>query len=358
MKILVLTSRYTASRDIIEEDFGRQIRIFSGLRKLGHEVNLFCVDQKKKENRNLKLHGMDVFIRPFSFFRLPTLLRGLFKTLKNKRYDLFIVSKEPLWALFAYIYSKVFKIDLIYDWHDNYETYESYKIPFFKYVDRFIVRKCKKVTCVSYALKDKLMKIKGKDVFVVENGVDLKLFRPLNKNICRKKLNLLRKAKIIGYVGSITKEKEISLLIDSFKELREEMNIYLLIAGHIGYKNFDLEQKNLIYLGSLNQKDVVVAINACDVVVIPSRVNEFSKYCFPYKCVEYMACNVPIVATAIGDVKERLCDYKDSLCKVEKGDMIKKIKKQLKKREVDYRKDLKGYSWDKIANKMDKVIKG
>lgn len=355
MKIIVLTSRYTASRDIINEDFGRQIRIFSGLRKLGYDIDLFCVDQKRKEHRNLKLHGMNVVIRPFSFLRLPKFLMNLFDTLKRKRYDLFIVSKEPLWALFAYVCSRIFKVDLIYDWHDNYETYESYKIPFFKYVDRYIVRKCKKVTCVSYALKDKLIKIKGKDVFVVENGVDLNLFKPLNKSICRKKLNLPKKAKIIGYIGNISKEKEISLLIDSFKELKKD-NIYLLIAGEIMYKNFDLEQKNLIYLGPLNQKDVVVAINACDVAVIPSRINAFSKYCFPYKCVEYMACNVPIVATAVGDVK-RLLD-KDSLCKVETKDMIKKIKKQFDNRKINYRKELKDYSWENLAKKMNEVMQG
>ena len=33
MKILVLTSRYTATRDIIGEDFGRQTRLFEALKK-------------------------------------------------------------------------------------------------------------------------------------------------------------------------------------------------------------------------------------------------------------------------------------------------------------------------------------
>ena len=199
-----------------------------------------------------------------------------------------------------------------------------------------------------------MIEVKGKDVFVVENGVDLKLFKPLNKVNCRKKLGLPKKAKIIGYIGNISKEKEISLLIDSFKELKKD-NVYLLIAGEIMYKHFDLEQKNLIYLGPLDQKDVVTVINACDVAVIPSRINAFSKYCFPYKCVEYMACNVPIVATAVGDVK-RLLD-KDSLCKVETKDMIKKIKEQWGNRKINYRKKLKEYSWENLAKKMDQVIK-
>jgi len=51
MKILVFTSRYTAGRDIISEDFGRQVRIFEHLRKLGHKIDFFCVDYKKLESR-------------------------------------------------------------------------------------------------------------------------------------------------------------------------------------------------------------------------------------------------------------------------------------------------------------------
>jgi len=45
MKILVFTSRYTATRDIISEDFGRQIRLFEQLRKFGHKIDFFCVGE-------------------------------------------------------------------------------------------------------------------------------------------------------------------------------------------------------------------------------------------------------------------------------------------------------------------------
>jgi len=47
MRILVLTSMYTATRDIIGEDFGRQTRLFSSLKKFGHDVDFFVADYKK-----------------------------------------------------------------------------------------------------------------------------------------------------------------------------------------------------------------------------------------------------------------------------------------------------------------------
>ncbi len=51
MRILVLTSRYTATRDIIGEDFGRQTRLFSALKKIGHEVDFLVADYRKYENK-------------------------------------------------------------------------------------------------------------------------------------------------------------------------------------------------------------------------------------------------------------------------------------------------------------------
>ena len=41
------------------------------------------------------------------------------------------------------------------------------------------------------------------------------------------------------------------------------------------------------------------ALSAADVAVLPNINNEFSRYCFPYKLVEYMAAYFPIVATKV-----------------------------------------------------------
>ncbi len=82
MKILVLTSRYTATRDIIEEDFGRQTRLFEALKKFKHEIHFFCTDYKKFENKNTSLHGIKVFIRPFRVFCFPKFISELKKTIK------------------------------------------------------------------------------------------------------------------------------------------------------------------------------------------------------------------------------------------------------------------------------------
>ena len=362
MKILVLTSRYTATRDIISEDFGRQTRLFEALRKLGHKIDFFVVDYIKHENKNLKLHGINVAIRAFGIFYFFRFLKNLNRVLKNKNYDVLIATSDPLWGVIGYIFTKIHKIRFIYDLHDNYEVYFAYKLPFFRLIDSYIIKKADIITTVSYSLKEKIRPIRKKKVFVVQNGADLKLFKPMDKLRCRNSLNLPKNAKLIVYTGSIQRLQGIDLLVEVFNELKKEVkNLKLAIAGRFfkgEEKKIDLKQKGIIYLKSLLQKEIVKLINAADVVVVPNPENAFTKYCFPYKVIEYMACNKPIVATKIGDVKKVLEKYPDALCLPDnKEDMKDKIKKQLNLDKKDYRKLIEKNSWDNIALKLDGIIK-
>ena len=360
MKILVLTSRYTATRDIIVEDFGRQIRLFSSLKKLGHDIYFFVADYKKNENKNLKLHGINVMIRPFGIFSFLSFIFGLRRLVKAKKYDFLISTSDPLWGILGSMILYKTKTDFVYDWHDNYETYKSYGIPFFARIDEVSMKKADIVLAVSNALKGKLSRERKHDIFVVQNGVDMDLFKPMGKMKCRQELGLPENAKIIVYAGSIQQRQGVDLLVNAFNELGKEIeNLKLVVAGRFveGQQGkINLDQEGIIHL-SLSQEKVAKLINAADVAVVPNRDDEFTRYCFPYKVVEYMACNTPIVATNLGDVGLLLKGFKDSLCKPDdEDDMCKKIKIQLKKGKIDYRKRLKDFTWDSIAYKFHNIL--
>jgi len=362
MKLLVLTSRYTANRDIIEEDFGRQTRLFSALKKFKHDIDFFVADYRKFENRDTRLHGINVAIRPFGIFHFFSFIKNLNAALKNRKYDFLIATSDPLWGIIGYIFARKHKVRFVYDLHDNYETYATYKIPFFKHIDGFVLENSDLVTTVSYTLKDKITKIRKNKVFVVQNGVDAKLFRPMDKLNCRRALSLPKDAKIIAYAGSIQRVQGIDLLVDVFTELKCDIKeLKLVIVGRFvkgEEKYIDLNRNGIIYLKSLTQYDVVKVINAADVAVVPNPENAFTKYCFPYKVVEYMACNKPIVATSVGDVGRFLRQFKQSLCRQnDKADMMEKIRKQLNSKKANYRIVAIRNSWDRIALKLNKVLR-
>ena len=362
MKLLVLTSRYTANRDIVGEDFGRQTRLFSALKKFRHGIYFFVADYRKFENKNAKLHGINAMVRPFGIFYFFSFLKNLNSVLKNNKYDALIASSDPLWGIIGYIFARKHKARFVYDLHDNYETYATYKIPFFRHMDNFVLKNADLVTTVSFSLKDKMKSVRKKKVFVIQNGVDTRLFRPMNKLNCRTALKLPKNAKIIAYAGSIQRVQGIGLLVDVFNELKNKIRgLKLVIAGRFvkgEEKYINLDYEGIIYLNSMPQDRIAKLVNAADVAVVPNPENAFTKYCFPYKVVEYMACNVPVVATNVGDVGIFLRQFKQSLCRQnDKRDMMEKIKKQLNNKKISYRPAAMKNSWERIASKLDNALR-
>jgi glycosyltransferase involved in cell wall biosynthesis len=362
MKILVLTSRYTATRDIISEDFGRQTRLFAALRKRGHDVHFFCADYRKHERRNVKLHGINVMIQPFGILSFFPFLAELRRLIRNGSYDVLIATSDPLWGVVGRCVCKG-KLPFVYDLHDNYEVYGMYSIPFFSLLEKNAVRKADAVTTVSHTLREHIKPWKKERVFVVQNGVDISVFKPLPREECRKLLGLPMDAPIIGYAGTLQRRQGLDILLDSFAELRRESpNLQLALAGRFfkdEKKFFDIEKEGIHYLGGdLLQKEVAQLINAVDVAVVPNKEDAFTLYCFPYKVVEYMACNTPIVATDVGDVGRILSSFKGSLCKPDDKESMKAaIKRQLGKGSIKYRKAVGKNTWDSIAKDLEMALR-
>jgi teichuronic acid biosynthesis glycosyltransferase TuaC len=358
MKILVLTSRYTATRDIIGEDFGRQTRLFSALKKRGHDVTFYAADYRKKERKDTTLHGIHVMIRPFGVLRGFSFISELKKNIAKGNYDALIATSDPLWGVVGRHVSKG-KMPFIYDLHDNYETYAVYSFPFFGLFEKNAIRKANAITTVGHTLKEFIRPLRKDNVFVVQNGVDTSIFKPMPREKCRTLLKLPKNVPIITYAGTLQRRQGIDILLETFKELREEVpSLRLVLAGRFFGKErkyLNIEQEGVHYLGgNLSQKEVAALINASNVAVVPNKEDPFTLFCFPYKVVEYMACNVPIVATDVGDVGKILSSFKGSLCLPDDRESMKNaIKTQLKKKGIDYRKSVVKNTWDIIAEEFE-----
>jgi len=117
-------------------------------------------------------------------------------------------------------------------------------------------------------------------VEVIPNGVDLELFKPLDKNDCRKELGWDIGKKIILFAADPKRpEKNFSLA----KKATETLNIQ------------DVELK-VVY--PVPHKDIPIYLNATD-LLLSTSLWEGS----PNIVKEAMACNCPIVSTNVGDVK-------------------------------------------------------
>ena len=360
MKILVLMKRFGTNKDLVMQNFGRQIRLFEHIKKLGHNVEFFCMDYKKLESKKIRKNNINYDIEPFSLAKFSVFLKKLDLLLSANKYDIIVASTSPILGIIGYFYSRKYKIRIVYELQDSFDVYDEYKIPLVKQIDKYVTKNSDIVVCASNALMNKVKKFRKRSVYVIENGIEPDLFRPLDKIKCRKMLGLPLDAKIIVYIGHITKLRGFDTLLAAFSKVRKiHPDSYLLVSGQID-KDVSINHENVLFKALPKRKQVAMAINAGDVAVIPDSRNAFTEYSFPYKLVEYMACGVPIVATDVGDMSLVLKKYDGSLCKPDDADELSKkiIAKLENNKKVDYGKDLKHLKWENLADKLNKILTG
>jgi glycosyltransferase involved in cell wall biosynthesis len=119
----------------------------------------------------------------------------------------------------------------------------------------------------------------SKKGIVIPCGIDTDLFKPMNKKVCRERLNLPHDKKYILFSSNFDNEiKNYPLAKESITKLN----------------NPTIE---LIELKNYSRQEVSLLMNAADVCLLTS-FNEGS----PQFIKESMACNRPIVSTDVGDV--------------------------------------------------------
>jgi len=145
------------------------------------------------------------------------------------------------------------------------------------------------------------------DVEVVPNGIDLIKFRPLDKEIGLKVLGWDSSKKHILFAANPKNDvKNFKLTKDAFEILKDE--------------NLELH-----YLDNVSNDQMPYYYNASDVIMLTS-LWEGS----PNVVKEAMACNIPIVATNVGDVKWLIKDVEGCyLTSFESDDCALKLRKAI-----------------------------
>jgi glycosyltransferase involved in cell wall biosynthesis len=359
MKILVLTKRYTSARDMSRENIGRPYCLFASLGAIGHEVTFVLADYKSRETLDIEREKVRMKIRPLSLPRIFSFRRQIGQLLLQETFDILIAEGDPLFALLARGACARSGIPLVYDLMDNYETYDIYRIPFFRAVDRSLLARADLVVCVTEALREKVAPWRRSDLYVVGNGVDLEMFRPIDKKSCREKLGLPGGMPIIGYFGHIVDYKGINLLLKAHELfLKSGHTPILLLAGN-KERSVKLSGRHCHYRGLLSQAEIPAYINACDLVAVPGPENAFTRYSFPLKILEAMACNVAVVASDIGPARELLGDDYPWLARPgDPCDLYRKIVGAWRAERFDLRERAVRHSWESEARKLEGILKG
>lgn len=167
---------------------------------------------------------------------------------------------------------------------------------------RIITPLVKKVILVSREMDKRL---KSNKATVIPCGINLNFFKPVPKEEAREKLNLPQDKKLILWAGQHTSPVKRFDIVEEALALAQE-------------KDPSVE----LVLVSGQPHDVVpMYMSACDVLLLVSE-REGS----PMVVKEAMACNLPVVSVAVGDVPEVIGDTDGCyLCSQDPYDVAEKL---------------------------------
>ena len=160
-----------------------------------------------------------------------------------------------------------------------------------------------------------LYNIPSKKIVVINNGANTDLFYPIDSEASRAKLELEISKKYICFVGNLARWQGVEYLIEASPLILQRCpNLSFLVIGDgiMKSKLIQLTHKfgvfdNFIFTGSVPYDKVPLYINASNVCVAPFIMERNAKIGLsPLKLYEYMACEKPVVASAISGVSEVL----------------------------------------------------
>ncbi len=173
----------------------------------------------------------------------------------------------------------------------------------------------------------------------------------------------------IGFIGRITEEKGVMLLVQAFKNLAQNYPDWnLLFVGDGPAKKLLIEyvqQNNLtervIFKNSVSHHEVAQVFSELSIFVLPSYDTPTWREQFGHVLIEAMACRVPIVASDAGEIPHVVGDagliFKQQdeerlrACLVRLMDS-EKLRSELS--ELGYQRMLQNYTHEKIAEKTYK----
>jgi len=177
--------------------------------------------------------------------------------------------------------------------------------------EREVIDNCHRIIASTAKEREDLIKHYGatpEKITVIPCGVNLDLFKPVDKEIARQELGLDHQ-KVILFVGRIEPLKGLERLLGSLSYIEGEKPPMLMIVGGDEHsqgqvqllrqmaKDLHIEER-VNFVGSVAQEKLPLFYSAADVCAIPSYYESFGMV-----AMESLACGTPIVANNVGGMR-------------------------------------------------------
>ncbi len=296
------------------------------------EVDIFTRDHNRKNeiedhftnlNVNYIKAGKSSIDKVGIFDHIDQFVEGVdnFKNLNNISYDL-IFAHYWLSGVASLKLKKIWKVPVITTFHTMQEIKQE-AFPFNiddpqrEAQEKIVSQKSDALVVWSKHEKNFLTsnyKVDPNKIYIIPPGVDLDLFKPINKKAARKEINIQNDLKVILFVGRLERLKGLDTLLEALSMIDQDKINLLVVGGLYNISevtrlkkicsDFNLLEK-VHFIGSINRSDLKYYYNSSDICVLPSYYESFG-----LSALEAAACGVPVVASKKGGLSSIVIDKK------------------------------------------------
>ncbi|HZG71139.1 MAG TPA: glycosyltransferase family 4 protein [Chondromyces sp.] len=313
----------------------------AGLEELGHEVDVLSFSDVPPIARKMYAQGPSFVLNKikkgkgiiWSHKMRKKFLQSLIERAKDRKYDL-INAQDPFTTLAALETG----IPVVATVH-GYMTFESVskgsmdenspEADYMKSVEVQAYKGARKVVTVDQRLKDYVKEVSGVEATAIRNFIDIYGFNPNkeNKAALRKKYSLSEDENILFVPRRLTRKNGVIYPALSLPAVLEKYpNTRLIYAGSGEALNEiksiveeNKTQDKVQLLGAVPHDQVKEYYALCDIVLVPSVHSAGVEEATSISALEAMGSGSPLVACAVGGLKEIVNHQEDGLLVEEKN---------------------------------------
>ena len=317
----------------------RPRRAAEAMTEEGMRVELICLGEKGDPRREV-VNGADV-LRLRIARRRGSSLRYMLEYLAFiigsaailatrslvRRYDLVYVHNMPDILVLSGLFPKLFGAKIILDLHDPMPELmmtifglspEALAVRLIGWLEKWSMARADAAITVNQACA-RLFTSRScppQKMSVVMNAPDERIFRIQPSSAPTWAAGARRTPFVLMYHGSLVERNGLDLAVDALARVRRsvpdaELRIYGWETPYLERVMESAWNKGLQeatqYLGPKSLEELVLAITACDVGIIPNRRNNFTELNTPTRIFEYLALGKPVIAPRAAGI----CDYFD-----------------------------------------------
>jgi glycogen synthase len=283
-----------------------------------------CFGDQEQKSENIQIKGFE--FENLDFSNAPKNLQSVFKTLQTciamnaEPTEVDLVHCHTWYAQFAGIIAKLcYGVPLVITTH-SLEPMRPWKreqlgkgYDMSSWVEKTAIEMADAVIAVSEGTKEEVLEhfeVDKDKVKVIYNGIDLKQYKPVEQTDVLLTYGIDENKPYVLFVGRITRQKGIIHLVNAIQHIDADTQV-VLCAGAPDTPEIAKEMEDSVNEVMQHRKNVIWIDKMLDKASVIQLYTHAAVFCCPsiYEPfgiinIEAMACETPVVASAVGGIKE------------------------------------------------------